>query len=415
MEHIFVSQINRHLKANGILVPYQHGFREGLSCDTQLIQFIDDLHAGVNGAKQVDCVVMDFAKAFDKVSHGRLLYKLERLGIGGRTLTWIRDFLVGRSQQVVVDGESSTPCEVTSGVPQGSVLGPVLFLLYINDIGEGISSKIRLFADDTILYRTINSTADTASLQADIEQLQRWCEEWQMAFHPSKCSVLRVTTSRSPLNVPYTLCGHTLELVKQVKYLGVTITSNLKWDAHISNVRQCADATTRFLKRNLRMHSRPIREAAYFTYVRPKAEYATAAWDPHTKTNIKKVEMIQHNAARWTLGKDGRRHREDSVTAMLSVLGWRSLELRRADTRLNMLHKIRNDLVKISNPDLRPITGMLHSAYPHRLVNFRKHTASQFNSFYPRTVRQWNDLDPSVALATHELFKSRVSKLQHRA
>ena len=200
-----------------------------------------------------------------------------------------------------------------------------------------------------------------------------------------------------------------------MKYLGVTITSNLKWDAHISNIRNSADATTRFLKRNLRMHSRPIKESAYFTYVRPKAEYASAAWDPHTKTNIHKVEMIQRNAARWTLGKDGRRHREESVTQMLSVLGWRSLEQRRADTRLNLLYKIQNSIVKITNPDLRPITGMLHSTYPHRLVNFRKYTASQFNSFFPRTVRQWNDLDPSVALATPELFKSRVSGLQHRA
>ena len=115
------------------------------------------------------------------------------------------------------------------------------------------------------------------------------------------------------------------------------------------------------------MNSRPIKEAAYFTYVRPKAEYASAAWDPHTKSNIHKVEMIQRNAARWTLGKDGRRHREDSVSAMLSVLGWRSLEQQRADTRLNMLHKNQNENVKITTLTSGPsgITGMLHSTYPH--------------------------------------------------
>ena len=416
MEHIFVSQISRHLKEHKILIPSQHGFRQNLSCDTQLIQFIDDLHAGVNKAKQVDCIVMDFAKAFDKVSHDRLLYKLEGYGIGGKTLSWISDFLHGRSQQVVVDGESSASCPVTSGVPQGSVLGPILFLLYINDIGDNISSQIRLFADDTILYRVINSTTDAAALQADIVQLEKWCQEWQMVFHPAKCNLLRVSTSHSPIHVSYTLCDHVLEQVPQVKYLGVTITSKLKWDTHVANTRYSADATLRFLKRNLRIHSPVVKEAAYITYVRPKAEYASSTWDPHTKKVIKTIEMVQRSAARWTLGKDGKKDQKSSVTEMLNSLGWRSLELRRTDTRLTMLHKILDpEFDTITHPDLRPVTGIALSAYPHRLINFRKHTASQFNSFYPRTVRQWNALDSDVALTTLEVFKDRVSKVQHRA
>ena len=403
------------IKDHDILVPYQHGFREGLSCDTQLIQFIDDLHTGVNTAKQVDCIVMDFAKAFDKVSHDRLLYKLEGYGIRGKTLSWISDFLHGRSQRVVIDGENSSSCPVTSGVPQGSVLGPILFLLYINDIGDNISSQIRLFADDTILYKVINSDADAAMLQADIDKLEKWCDDWQMTFHPAKCNLLRVSTSRSPIKVSYNLSGHTLELVQKVKYLGVTITSNLRWDAHTTNVRHSSEATLRFLKRNLRMHSPAIKEAAYITYVRPKAEYASAVWDPHTKQNISKVEMIQHNAARWTLGKDGRKYRTESITAMLNSLGWRSLEQRRTDTRLTMLYKIQNDLVQIHNPNLQPVSGISHSANPHKFVNFRKYTAPQVNSFFPRTVRQWNALDSTVATTTFEAFKSHVSRVQHRA
>ena len=126
--------------------------------------------------------------------------------------------------------------------------------------------------------------------------------------------------------------------------------------------------------------------------------------------------MVQRSAARWTLGKDGKKHKMDSVTKMLDGLGWRSLEHRRTDKRLQMLHKIIDpEIDSISNPNLRPVTGMALSAYPHRLVNFRKHTANQFNSFYPRTVRQWNALDSDVALATFEVFKDRVSKVQHRA
>ena len=137
--------------------------------------------------------------------------------------------------------------------------------------------------------------------------------------------------------------------------------------------------------------------------------------------------MVQNNAARCVLGKDGKRHQKaenaagnvkkkfqiDSITEMLSGLGWRSLKQRRADTRLNMLHKITNEQVHITNPDLRPVTGMTLSVYPHRLVNFRNQTASQFNSYYPRTVHQWNHLDSDVALATFEAFTSQMSKVQH--
>ena len=158
----------------------------------------------------------------------------------------------------------------------------------------------------------------------------------------------------------------------KVKYLGVTISSNLRWDDHATAVRHSADSTLRFLKRNLRIDSPAVKEAAYNTYVRPKAEYASSAWDPHTKKNRDKVEMIQRSAARWVLGKDGRQHQTDSVTEMLGSLGWRSLEQRRADSRLCMLHKILNDDVNITNSDLRYATGIKNSAYPHKLYAFRK-------------------------------------------
>ena len=158
-EHIMVSQINRHLRERCILIPQQHDFREGLSCDTQLIDFNHDFHSMLSANKQVDCIVMDVSKAFDKVSYGRLLGKLDWYGIRGKNLSWIRDFLRDCSH-VVVGGARSDSIPVTSGVPQGSVLGPILFLLFINDIGEDTSSHIRLFADDTITYRAVNSRGD---------------------------------------------------------------------------------------------------------------------------------------------------------------------------------------------------------------------------------------------------------------
>ena len=150
---------------------------------------------------------MDFAKAFDKVSHLRLMEKLRGYGIQGKTHRWIESWLAGRTQRVVLEGEMSDPCPVSSGVPQGSVLGPTLFLLYINDIGQDISSTIRLFADDTILYRPISSEADARQLQADLDKLVKWSDDWLMEFHPSKCNLLRVTRSKTPPTNDYMING----------------------------------------------------------------------------------------------------------------------------------------------------------------------------------------------------------------
>jgi hypothetical protein len=248
MEHILVSQISRHLTLNNILLKNQHGFRNGLSCETQLAEFVNDLHVNQSGGGRVDAVVMDFSKAFDKVAHGRLLFKLGQYGIDGKTRQWIHSFLTGRSQCVVVDGEASPWVPVTSGVPQGSVLGPILFLIYINDISSNISSNIRLFADDTIIYRTINDETDSKALQTDLNTLADWSRVWQMEFHPGKCNVIHFTRSRSPFHTKYHLYDQELETVSSVKYLGVTISSDLRWNKHTTAVRNAASGSLRFLQ-----------------------------------------------------------------------------------------------------------------------------------------------------------------------
>ena len=157
------------------------------SCKTQLVQFYHDVVSNLDraqnrGHKQTDIIVMDFAKAFDKVPHRRLLYKLDYYGIRGSTHKWIASWLSGRTQQVVLDGQASDPVPVLSGVPQGSVLGPVLFLVFINDLPDNIRSSVRLFADDCVLYRNIRSFSDCLILQDDLDQLARWEADWQMKF-----------------------------------------------------------------------------------------------------------------------------------------------------------------------------------------------------------------------------------------
>ena len=179
----YTSCIMSYLGAHNILYPLQHGFRKARSCETQLLEFVTDLIDTPMNTRQTDVIVMDFSKAFDKVPHNRLLLKLKYYGIRNNTLDWLKNFLNNRQQCVIVNGEYSTPVPVLSGVPQGSVIGPTLFLTYINDLPNGIKSKIRLFADDTIMYLTINNSEDCQQLQHDLTLLQEWGDEWLMQFN----------------------------------------------------------------------------------------------------------------------------------------------------------------------------------------------------------------------------------------
>ena len=198
---------------------------------------------------QNDVVVMDFAKAFDKIAHNRFLYKLPFYGIKGDTLGWIGSFLSGRSQQVVVEGKSSSSAPVLSSVPQGSVLGPVFFLIYINDLPEYVSNST---ADDTLLYLTIHNSSDCIKLQEDLNNLERWESDWRMSFYPEKCEVIHLTTKKKPIIHKYTLHGHTLSSVPQINYLGVNISQDLKWNSHTNSVSSKANQTLGFLKHNLK-------------------------------------------------------------------------------------------------------------------------------------------------------------------
>ena len=244
LEHIIFSNLNQHLKRNNILYPLQHGFRDKRSCETQLIEFVHDIAYNMQEGIQNGVVVMDFAKAFDKVAHNRLLYKLSSYGVKGNTLGWIGSFLCGRSQKVVLEGKSSSSVPVLSGVLQGSLLGPVLFLIYINDLPEYVSnSAVRLFADDTRLYLTIHNSSDCDKLQEDLNNLERWESDWQMSFHPEKCEVIHITTKKTPILHTYSLHGHILSSVPKIKYLGVHISQDLKWNSHINSTSLKANQT----------------------------------------------------------------------------------------------------------------------------------------------------------------------------
>ena len=189
-EHIILSNIMRHLDKHKLLTDCQHGFRRRRSCETQLLTLADELIKGLDRGRQLDLAILDFSKAFDRVPHERLLKKLDHYGIRGKTLEWIRAFLTNRTQKVTVEGVVSESIHVKSGVPQGSVLGPILFLVFINDLPASVQSSSRLFADDCVVYREIRSDKDCQILQDDLQKLWEWEKLWGMSFHPEKCSIL---------------------------------------------------------------------------------------------------------------------------------------------------------------------------------------------------------------------------------
>ena len=241
MEHVVLSHMTKHLSKNNIIIDEQHGFRQCFSCETQLITTIHDWAKSINVCRQTDAILLDFFKAFDSVPHQRLLLKLDYYSIRGNLLLWIKAFLSNRSQFVSINGTQSSSKPVLSVVPQGSILVPVLFLLYINDIC--INANLRLFAGDCILYSEIQSSQDCLSLQNDLDQLSSWSKSWQLNFNVKKCYHLGITCKKFPTLFQYTLNGLHISKVNSTRYLGVTISSNLSWNTHVDNICKNANST----------------------------------------------------------------------------------------------------------------------------------------------------------------------------
>ena len=219
---------------------------------------------------------------FNTPPHELLKCKLFGYGIRGKTLLWIDSILCSRQKRVVINGAKSKWAPVLSGIPQGTVLGPLLFSLYINDIMVDIDSEIRLFADDCVCYRQIHSIEDTVKLQRDSNRLGRWARKWGMRFQPTKCNMMHLTRKRvKKVIATYALEGTVLENVDRIKYLGVTITNNLRWKTHVGNICTKANRTLSFLRRNISSCPRDVKEMAYKERVRPILEYRNVLknWD----------------------------------------------------------------------------------------------------------------------------------------
>ena len=211
----------------------------------------------------------------------------------------MKDFLTGRQQQVLVSGEQSDATQATSGVPQGTVLAPLLFVFFINDLPTGILSTVRLYADDVILYITVNSIDDCHQLQKDLALLERWANKWQMTFNVQKCKFIRITLKKNPILYHYTLYDTIVQEVEHTKYLGLTIDSRLSWSEHIRQITSKASSIKGFLQRNL--HSCPVsvKAACYKSLIKPILEYACVVWNPHQQKDISAIESVQKRCARF--------------------------------------------------------------------------------------------------------------------
>ena len=428
LEHIICKHLLTHLEKNNILTNLNHGFRSGYSCETQLLVTLNDLLHFNDEGSQTDVIILDFSKAFDTVPHEELLTKLESFGTTGSIHHWLRTFLTKRYMQVVVDGESSSKVTVDSGVPQGTVLGPLLFLCHINDLPLAVSSQVCLFADDCLLYRKIESQEDHTILQQDLIELEKWASKWGMRFNAKKCYIMSINNKSSHF---YSLCNHILQQVSENPYLGITLTENLKWNSQITKTTKKANSTQAFLRRNLRSFPLDCRKSAYTTLVRSLLDYGSIIWDPYLKQDIDKLERVQRQAARFITG-DYKTREEGCVTRMLETLELSSLEQRRSFNRLVFMYKVVEGLV----PAI-PVDDFLKQQKPKRLIRPRKYsdhisknivdrhsvnnnrcfvienckTEQLKQSFFVRTVVEWNQLDTEVVRAeTVESFRDALTR-----
>ena len=350
---------------------------------------------------------LDYSKAFDKVPHKRLLHKLKFYGIRESTNQWISSFLENRTQLVLVDGKASPSAPVLSGVPQGTVLGPLLFLAYINDLPDCITpgSDARLYADDSALSREIKTTDDEKALQADLNELQSWEQKWKMEFNPDKCQAMRVTLKRNQANPSYTIHGQELEAVSKAKYLGLTISKTLSWSDHIAATSKKAESARSFLARNINSCTSEVKKQCYTTLVRPILEYASEVWDPHQATNIQRLERTQRRAARFITGKYDR---QASVSDMLTKIKLPTLRARRAAIKVTTFYKGINRQLDIPTFHLKPSARCTRgNQIKYHQISCRLDITN--SSFFPDAIRLWNRLPQEVAAApTLESFKSRL-------
>lgn len=418
LEKILLKTLHNYMKDHNLLFKNQSGFQPSDSTINQLTEIYNIIISNLDKGKDIMFIFCDISKAFDKVWHKGLIYKLQKYGIRGEILGWIENYITDRTQKVVIEGYSSGIETTNAGVPQGSVLGPFLFLIYINDIVENICNQIRLFADDTSLFVVVddNDNNSAKSLTADLEKIKQWSNQWLVDFNPNK--TINVNFSRKKKTHPQVSFGNTLNNIIQKNnhcHLGLTLQSNGGWSHHISNIYEKACQRLNMLRILKYKINRESLIKIYFAFIRPVLEYGDVVWDNCTDEQSNLLESIQIEAARIITGL----RRNSSKQYLYQELGWETLKKRRNNHKLILLFKILNNYT----PEyLSNIVGECFP--PHNTYNLRNNfiyrtpvarTTSYFNSFIPSTIILWNNLPQNTKnITTVSAFKNSLKNINSK-
>ena len=412
-EKLVFKYLYNHLQDNNMLSSLQSGFIPGDSTVNQLVYLYHIFTEALDAGKEVRTVFCDISKAFDRVWHEGLIYKLKAAGVSGDVLRWFQSYLSGRRQRVVLPGSLSEWVYIKAGVPQGSILGPLLFLLYINDIVKNIGSNIRLFADDTSLFIIVdNPTTAALCLNSDLEKLSRWAAIWLVTFNPSKNESLLISRKiNKPIHPPLYMQNVQIQEVSSHKHLGLYFSNDCSWHQHIDYIKQKAWFRIHIMRKLKFKLDRKSLETIYLTFIRPLLEYGDVIWDNCTQYEKNELDKIQNEAARITTGTT----KLVSLDNLYKEVGWQTLHRRRQDHKITLFYKMFNQLTPVYLSFLIP--QQVNAISHHNLRNsndihtIRSNTSLYHNSFLPSTLRQWNSLPVEVRqLNTLSSFKTFLKK-----
>lgn len=403
LESIIKDAVVNFLEAHNLIKATQHGFRKAHSCLTNLLSFLDFATEQFDKGQQTDVAYLDFSKAFDKVPHQRLLIKLKQHGIRGRIVKWIESWLSGRQQRVVLNGSKSRWLDVISGVPQGSVLGPVLFIIFINDIDNGIDSNVLKFADDLKIFRKVETTNDHKLLQDDLDKIVKWSETWQMKFNFGKCKIMHI--GRKNNSDSYVMDSNNLDIIEREKDLGVIINSRLDSSEQTVEARKKGLRMLGAINRNVGYKSKEVVKKLYTAYVRPHLEYCVQAWCPMYEKDCWLLERVQKRATKMINGFGSLSYEE-----RLKQLDMFSLRYRR----------LRGDLIEVfkfvQDPEERYLSDLFTfnrndtvRGHQYKIILNHSRTRLRQSFFCRRVVKHWNQLpNEIVSSSSLGIFKTKL-------
>ena len=416
MESVIKEQLLEYLNKNKLISPHQHAFISNHSTATNLLECTHDWILTLNSHHSTDVIYIDFSRAFDSLVFSKLLHIIKQYGIDGKLIAWIANFITDRSQCVAISNAFSSVCNVVSGVPQGSVLGPILFLLYINDIDTVCTGLIllKLFADDCKLFSKILLNRPSSDLQDCLNKLCNFAEQRQLSVNIPKCYVLSTSRSSSCNNTAlYFINSQPINSASSVVDLGVTVSSDLSFKTHINNIVATAYQRQSIFFRGFQSRDLKFARKAFITYIRPILEYNSIIWNP---TEIYLIDLIENVQRHFT--KNIPSLANLSYKERLSRLNLEPLELRRLHFDLVNYFKILNNLSSLDPSQYftiyhSPSSSRSDSTYLHRPIKATKRTLS---SFFYRQVAVWNFLPTGTKLLPNiAAFKMAIKSIDLQA